>query len=292
MKALKSIPIGVHAAVEMLAAPLLIVAPFVLGFGYAAGALSIALGVLLIGLAVSIYGDGERASVPLAAHAGLDHVLATVTIAVGIALLVRAPPPPQSSWSGSAPCIWRCPLQRGTAARWEPDLRLTSHRQQAVHISLLPVVPQETARFGGSFSFARFAGTFASGSGVAPERLARAAVRQSVRQSASVLGCDSVTESADRCRFYLDSPYGDAEFESPTTSDLRGLLRAAPHTSELDCLGFQPPGGARGDHARSSSLRPRTRSTSNCPPRPTASCPTSRFSLYSSDALALSALVA
>ena len=92
MKTLNSIPIGVHAAVEMLAAPLLIVAPFVLGFGYAAGALSIALGVLLIGLAVSIYGDGERASVPLAAHAGLDHVLATVTIAVGIALLVTGSP--------------------------------------------------------------------------------------------------------------------------------------------------------------------------------------------------------
>jgi hypothetical protein len=72
----------------MLAAPLLLVAPFVLGFGYLAGALSIALGVLLIGLAGSIYGKGETASVPLTAHAGLDQVLAAVTIAVGIALLL------------------------------------------------------------------------------------------------------------------------------------------------------------------------------------------------------------
>ena len=89
MNSLKSIPIGVHGALEVLAAPLLIVAPFVLGFGYVAGALSIALGAVLIGLAVSIFGgEGDRATVPLAAHAGLDHVLAAVTIAVGIALLV------------------------------------------------------------------------------------------------------------------------------------------------------------------------------------------------------------
>jgi hypothetical protein len=92
MRGFTSIPIGVHGAVEVLAAPLLIVAPFVLGFGAAAGALSIALGVLLIGLAVSIYGEGDRASVPLSAHAGFDHVLAGTTILVGIALLVTGAP--------------------------------------------------------------------------------------------------------------------------------------------------------------------------------------------------------
>ena len=92
MKKLTSIPIGVHGALEVLAAPLLIVAPFVLGFGYAAGALSIALGTLLIGLAVSIYGEGDRANVPLAAHAGFDHVLAAITIAVGAALLITGTP--------------------------------------------------------------------------------------------------------------------------------------------------------------------------------------------------------
>ena len=92
MKAFTSIPIGVHGALEVLAAPLLIVAPFVLGFGIAAGALSIALGVLLIGLAVSIYGEGDRATVPLTAHAGLDQVLAAITILVGVALLVTGSP--------------------------------------------------------------------------------------------------------------------------------------------------------------------------------------------------------
>ena len=89
MKVFKAIPIGVHGALEVLAAPLLMVAPFVLGFGPLAGALSIALGILLIGLAVSIYGgEGDRGTVPLAAHAGLDQVLAAVTIGVGIALLL------------------------------------------------------------------------------------------------------------------------------------------------------------------------------------------------------------
>jgi hypothetical protein len=84
MSAFRAIPIHVHAALEVAAAPLLIVAPFALGFGYVAGALSIALGISLLGLAVSIYGDGDRGNVPLSAHAGLDYILAAATIAVGI----------------------------------------------------------------------------------------------------------------------------------------------------------------------------------------------------------------
>lgn len=84
MSAFRAIPIDVHAALEVAAAPLLIVAPFALGFGYLVGALSIALGILLIGLASSVYGDASRGSVPLSAHAGLDHILAAATIAVGV----------------------------------------------------------------------------------------------------------------------------------------------------------------------------------------------------------------
>jgi hypothetical protein len=89
MNFFKSISIGAHGALEMLAAPLLIVAPFVLGFGYLAGAISIGLGVALIGLAGSIYGgEGERPSVPLATHASLDQVLGAFTLFIGAALLV------------------------------------------------------------------------------------------------------------------------------------------------------------------------------------------------------------
>src|SRR5262245_41196103 len=84
MSLFRAIPINVHAALEVAAAPLLIVAPFALGFDYLAAALSIALGILLIGLATSVYGDGTRGNLPLSAHAGLDYTLATATIAAGV----------------------------------------------------------------------------------------------------------------------------------------------------------------------------------------------------------------
>jgi hypothetical protein len=84
MTLFRAISLNVHVALEVAAAPLLIVAPFALGFDYLAGALSIALGVLLIGLATSVYGDSSRGNLPLNAHAGLDYTLAGATIAAGI----------------------------------------------------------------------------------------------------------------------------------------------------------------------------------------------------------------
>jgi hypothetical protein len=84
MTVFRAIPIHVHAALEVAAAPLLMVAPFALGFGYVAGAVSIALGILLIGLATSVYGDDERGNLPLSAHAGLDYTLAAVTMVAGL----------------------------------------------------------------------------------------------------------------------------------------------------------------------------------------------------------------
>jgi len=77
----------VHSALELVAAPLLVVAPFVLGFGVVAGIVSIALGVTLMGLAASVYdGHAGRGGLPLAAHAGLDRVLAAATIAFGLVI--------------------------------------------------------------------------------------------------------------------------------------------------------------------------------------------------------------
>ena len=84
MTLFRAVPLNVHAAAEVAAAPLLIVAPFALGFGYLLGAVSIALGVLLIGLATSVFGDSTRGTLPLSAHAGLDYTLAAATIAVGV----------------------------------------------------------------------------------------------------------------------------------------------------------------------------------------------------------------
>ena len=79
------VPIHVHGALEVLAAPLLLAAPFALGFSVAAGIVSIALGVILVGLASSIYGgESERGTLPLSAHAGFDYVVAGATIFVGL----------------------------------------------------------------------------------------------------------------------------------------------------------------------------------------------------------------
>jgi hypothetical protein len=83
MSLFRAVPIHVHAALEVLAAPLLIAAPFALGFSDLAGAMSIALGILLVGLATSVYGEGDRGNLPLGAHAGLDYTLAAATIAAG-----------------------------------------------------------------------------------------------------------------------------------------------------------------------------------------------------------------
>ena len=83
MTAFRAIPIEAHAALEVVAAPLLLVAPFLFGFGAVAGAVSIALGVLLIGLATSIFGENGRPALPLSAHAGFDYVLAGTTIGLG-----------------------------------------------------------------------------------------------------------------------------------------------------------------------------------------------------------------
>ena len=85
MTAFRAIPIHVHGALEVVAAPLLLVAPFALGFSTFAGAVSIALGILLTGLAISIYGDTQRGGLPLQAHAGFDYMFAVVTVFVGIA---------------------------------------------------------------------------------------------------------------------------------------------------------------------------------------------------------------
>jgi hypothetical protein len=88
MSLFRAIPLHVHSALEVVAAPVLFVAPFVLGFSFLAGAASIALGVLLIGLSLSLYGDGERTTVPVQAHAGFDYLLAGAAIAVAVVGLI------------------------------------------------------------------------------------------------------------------------------------------------------------------------------------------------------------
>jgi hypothetical protein len=68
----------------MLAAPAIMVAPFVLGFGAPATIVAVTVGALLLGL--SLQGDAPARSVPLAAHAGFDYTLATAAMASGVAI--------------------------------------------------------------------------------------------------------------------------------------------------------------------------------------------------------------
>jgi hypothetical protein len=82
MSLFRAVPLHVHSALEVVAAPILFVAPFALGFSLAAGAASLALGVLVIGSALSLYGDDGRGSVPIQAHAGFDYLLGAATLAV------------------------------------------------------------------------------------------------------------------------------------------------------------------------------------------------------------------
>jgi hypothetical protein len=68
----------------MLAAPAIMVAPFLLGFGQAATVASVLLGALLLGLALQV--EGPRRSVPLSAHAGFDYLLAVAATLGGLVI--------------------------------------------------------------------------------------------------------------------------------------------------------------------------------------------------------------
>jgi hypothetical protein len=90
MTLFRAIPLAVHGVIEIVAASVLIAAPFVLGFGPEAGAVSIALGAILMGLELSTH--GEPRTVPLAAHRGFDYLIGGIAIAVGLALSAGSAP--------------------------------------------------------------------------------------------------------------------------------------------------------------------------------------------------------
>lgn len=68
----------------MIAAPAIMAAPFLLGFGVAATVITVGLGALLLGQALQV--ETPQRSVPLSAHAGFDYVLATTAAIAGIAI--------------------------------------------------------------------------------------------------------------------------------------------------------------------------------------------------------------
>jgi len=86
----RGIPLTIHTALEIVAAPAIMAAPFLLGFGTVAGVITFALGAILLGHAIQL--EAPRRTIPLSAHAGLDFALAAVAIGAGIALALAAEP--------------------------------------------------------------------------------------------------------------------------------------------------------------------------------------------------------
>lgn len=84
MTVFRYIPLSVHAGLETLLGPAVMVAPFVLGFGQAATVVCVLIGVMLLGLALQL--PGPRRSISLSAHASFDYALALFAIFSGLAL--------------------------------------------------------------------------------------------------------------------------------------------------------------------------------------------------------------
>jgi hypothetical protein len=90
MTLFRAVPLAVHGVIEIVAASVLIASPFLLGFDPGAGAVSIALGTMLMGLALSTH--GEHRTVPLTAHAGFDYLIGVLAIVAGLALAIGNAP--------------------------------------------------------------------------------------------------------------------------------------------------------------------------------------------------------
>jgi hypothetical protein len=80
----RGIPLSVHGAIEVFAAPAIMAAPFVLGFGQLATIVAVVFGALLLGLALQV--ESPRRTMPLSAHAGFEYMLAVLAIGTGIGL--------------------------------------------------------------------------------------------------------------------------------------------------------------------------------------------------------------
>jgi hypothetical protein len=68
----------------MLAAPAIMVAPFLLDFSTAATIATVLIGALLLGLALQA--EAPQPNVPVSAHAGFDYALAAFAVISGLAI--------------------------------------------------------------------------------------------------------------------------------------------------------------------------------------------------------------
>ena len=83
MSRLISLPL--HAALEIALATAVMASPFVFGLGPAALVTAVAIGAVLMGLALGASGSG-RGSIPVSAHAAYDGGIAVGLIGAGILL--------------------------------------------------------------------------------------------------------------------------------------------------------------------------------------------------------------
>lgn len=78
----KPIAIGVHDALVLATAPLLMVVPYLLTFSPGIGYLTFFLGAILMG--VSLAGASPRRPLPLTAHAGFDRAIGIAIFSIGL----------------------------------------------------------------------------------------------------------------------------------------------------------------------------------------------------------------
>ena len=85
MTAFRLISLPAHGAIELLAGLLTMAAPFVLGFGPAGIVVAVALGALIVGLALAT-ASTEQGSMPISAHFAFDRGLVIGLMGAGVAL--------------------------------------------------------------------------------------------------------------------------------------------------------------------------------------------------------------
>ncbi|MGI8920931.1 MAG: hypothetical protein ACR2HD_04540 [Solirubrobacteraceae bacterium] len=91
MTIFRLIPFSLHGVLELAAGFALMTVPFLFGFASAGVVIAVALGALMIGLALTTVSNG-RDGLPIAAHASFDRLLVLALLGSAIALGLTADP--------------------------------------------------------------------------------------------------------------------------------------------------------------------------------------------------------
>jgi hypothetical protein len=80
----RGIPLAVHGAMEVIAAPVVMVAPFVLGFDAATAAIAIAFGAVLMATGLQV--ENPERVISISALAAFDYLFAATAATAGISI--------------------------------------------------------------------------------------------------------------------------------------------------------------------------------------------------------------